>query len=133
MSGGYSLAVRNARLNVVRDAIDSGAGPGLLRIYGGVRPATGGAPTTLLAELLCSDPCAPDAVNGQLTFSAINADPDANLPGTATWARFVNSDGVFVVDYSVGESGADINLNTTTIAAGARVSITSAVITAGNP
>jgi hypothetical protein len=37
-----------------------------------------------------------------------------------------------VLDCSVGTSGADINLNTTSIVTGAAVSVTSAVLTEGN-
>ena len=103
-----------------------------MRIYDGVRPATGGSATTLLAELTLSDPCAAGAASGILTFNAITADSSANATGTATWARIVTSAGAFVLDCSVGTSGADINLNTTSIVSGAQVSVTSASITEGN-
>lgn len=131
MALGIDVAVRNSMLNAIRDAIDAGAA-GLLRIYDGSRPATGGAATTLLAELTLTDPCAGAAASGVLTFSAITADSSANATGTATWARIVTSAGTFVLDCSVGTSGADINLNTTSIVTGAQVSVTSATITAGN-
>lgn len=133
MALGFATALRNARLDEIAAAINAGAGAGLLRIYDGSRPATGGAATTLLAELTFSDPCAAGAAAGVLTFSAITKDSSANAPGTATWARIVDSDGTFVMDCSVGTSGADINLNSTSISAGQEVSITSATITEGNP
>lgn len=132
MAIGLSTTVRNAQANAVRDAIDGGAGAGLLRIYSGTRPATGGTATTLLAELTFSDPCAPAASSGVLTFSAITADSSANATGTATWARAVDSAGTFVVDMSVGTSGADINLNSTSIQSGASVSISSMTYTVGD-
>lgn len=132
MALGLATAIRNSRLNVIRDAIDAGAGAGLLRIYDGTRPATGGTATTLLAELTLSDPCAPSASGGVLTFSAITADASANATGTATWARIVDSTGAFVTDLSVGTSGQDLNLNTTSITAGVQVSVTSASLTEGN-
>ena len=135
MTVAYSTAVRNARLNVVRDDIDAGAGAGLLRIYDGVRPATGGTVTTLLAQLAMTDPSAPDAAAGVLTLSAITKDSSADATGTATWARIVRSDGVFVADLSatVTGGGGDLQLSTASIVAGAEVDITSFTITAGNP
>lgn len=133
MALGFATALRNARLDQITAKIDAGVGAGLLRIYDGTRPATGGAATTLLAELTFSDPSAAAAAAGVLTFSAITKDSSANAPGTATWARIVDSAGTFVMDCSVGTSGADINLNSTSISVGQEVSITSATITEGNP
>lgn len=132
MTVGLATALRNSRLNLIRDAIDAGAGAGFLRIYDGTRPATGGTATTLLAELTYTDPCAPNASGGVLTFSAITPDSSANASGTATWGRAVDSTGAFVKDFSVGTSGADLNLNTTTITSGVQVSCTSAALTEGN-
>lgn len=133
MTIGLSPPLRNARLNLIRDAVDAGAGAGLLRVYDGTRPASGGTATVLLAELTFTDPCAPAAASGVLTFSAITADASANASGTATWCRLVDSTGAFVADGSVGTSGADYNLNTVTITAGVQVSCTSAILTEGNP
>lgn len=132
MTVGLVTAGRNSRLNVIRDLIDAGAGAGLFRVYDGARPATGGAATTLLAELTFTDPSAPNASSGVLTFSAITADPSANASGTATWGRLVDSTGAFVADFSVGTAGADFNLNTVTITSGVQVSCTSATLTEGN-
>lgn len=131
MAIGLSSTVRDNRLTQILNAIDGGAGAGLLRIYDGTRPATGGAPTTLLAELTLSDPSGSVAA-GVLTFSAVTTDSAANATGTATWARIVDSTGSFVLDCSVSTAGADINLNTTSIVVNAAVSITSAAITEGN-
>lgn len=130
---GLVVATRNSRLNLIRDAIDAGAGAGFLRVYDGSRPATGGTATTLLAELTFTDPSAPNASSGVLTFSAITADASANATGTATWCRIVDSTGAFVLDGSVGTSGQDYNLNTTSITSGVQVSCTSATLTEGNP
>jgi hypothetical protein len=132
MALGLATALRNSRLNLIRDAIDAGAGAGFLRIYDGTRPATGGAATTLLAELTFSDPSAPAASGGVATYSAINADTSANATGTATWFRCVDSTGAFVTDGSVGTSGQDLNLNTVSITTGVQVSVTSMVLTEGN-
>lgn len=133
MAVGYNATLRNNRLDQITARIDGGAGAGLLRIYDGTRPATGGAATTLLAELTLSDPSAGAASGGVLTFNSITSDSSANATGTATWARIVQSDGsTHVLDCSVGTSGSDINLNTTSIVSGATVSVTSAAITEGN-
>jgi hypothetical protein len=130
MTVGFVTGVRNARA----DAITTFAGnSGKLRIYSGTRPATGGTATTLLAELTCNATFAPSASGGVLTLIAITQDSSADATGTATWARLFKSDGTTIVlDCSVGTSGADINLNTTSIVAGAAVSVTSAVLTEGN-
>lgn len=133
MTIGLLASIRNSQLNLIRDAIDAGAGAGLFRVYDGTRPATGGTATTLLAELTFTDPSAANASGGVMTFSAITADASANATGTATWGRMVDSTGAFVLDFSVGTSGADFNLNTTSITTGVQVSCTSATITAGNP
>lgn len=126
---GYAVALRNARL----DAITTRAGGNaILRIYSGSRPATGGAETTILAELTCNATFAPAASGGVLTLNAITADSSANNTGTATWFRIQSSGAVHVLDGDVGTAGSDMNLSTTSIVAGATVSITSATITAGN-
>ena len=133
MTLGLAAALRNAMLDEITARQDGGAGAGLLRFYDGSRPATGGAATTLLAELTLSDPSAAAASGGVLTYNAITADPSANATGTATWFRVVDSAGTHVYDGSVGTSGEDINLNTTSIVAGAQVSVSSLTITAPNP
>jgi hypothetical protein len=130
MTVGFATGLRNARA----DAITTYAGgSALLRIYDGTRPATGGTATTLLAELTCNATFAAAASGGVLTLNSISSDTAANATGTATWARIVKSDGTtHVLDCSVGTSGADINLNTTSLVTGATVSVTSAVFTEGN-
>ena len=131
MALGMATNLRNAML----DAITTFAGgSALLRIYDGSRPATGGAATTLLAELTCNATFAPGASGGVLTLNAITQDSSANATGTATWFRLVKSDGTtHVFDGNVGTSGSDLNLNSTSITSGSAVSVTSATITAGNP
>lgn len=130
MALAYSTAIRNAMLDEITAAV---GGSGLLRIYDGTRPATGGAATTLLAELTGNATFAPAASGGVLTLNSITADASANATGTATWFRWVTSGGTFCIDGNVGTSGSDLNLNTTSIVAGATVSVTSFTITEGNP
>lgn len=131
-----ALAYEAATLrDAMLDAITTRAGnAALLRIYDGTRPATGGAATTLLAELTCGTPFAGAAVNGVLTANAITQDASANATGTATWFRIVQADGItLVLDGSVGTSGSDLNLTTVSIVATQPVSVSSFVITEGNP
>lgn len=133
MALAYVTALRNARLDAITTKIDAGAGAGLLRIYDGSRPATGGTATTLLAELTFTDPSSGSAASGVLTASSITQDSSANATGTATWFRVVDSTAAFVMDGNVGTSGSDLNLTTTSIVATQPVSVTSWVITEGNP
>lgn len=130
MAIGMNVLLRNARL----DAITTFAGASaLLRIYNGAQPATGGAATTLLAELTCNATFAPAAATGVLTLNAITSDTAANATGTASWARIMKADGTtHVLDCTVGTAGADINLNTTSIVLNAQVSVTSATVSEAN-
>jgi hypothetical protein len=129
MALAYSVAVRNAMLDEITAAVGAS---GLLRIYDGSRPATGGTATTLLAELTLNATFAAAASSGVLTLNAITSDSSANATGTATWFRIVTSGGTHVIDGNVGTSGSDLNLSTTSIVSGASVSITSFTITGGN-
>jgi hypothetical protein len=130
MALGMATGLRNARL----DAITTFAGnAGKLRIYDGTRPATGGTATTLLAEFILGSPLAAASSAGVLTITN-PSNVTASATSTATWARIVKSDGTtHVTDMSVGTSGTDIILNTTSITSGVTVSITSATLTDGNP
>lgn len=129
MALAFSTTLRNNMLDQITSAVGAS---GFLRIYDGSRPSTGGAATTLLAELTCNATFAPSASGGVLTLNAITQDSSANATGTATWFRIVTSGGSFVIDGNVGTSGSDLNLNTTSIVSGAAVSVTSFTITAGN-
>jgi hypothetical protein len=60
------------------------------------------------------------------TANTIGSDSSAAYTGTASWFRCYKSDGVTgVLDGSVGTSGSDLNLNTTSIISGAVVAVTS--------
>jgi hypothetical protein len=129
-----TLGINSTTRSAMVDTITTRAGASaLLRIYDGSQPATGGTATTLLAELTCNATFAPGASSGVLTLNAITSDTSANATGTATWFRIVQSDGsTHVLDGTVGTSGADLNLNTTSIVSGATVAVSSFTITAGN-
>jgi hypothetical protein len=118
------VAARNAAI----DAICALVNGGYLRLYDGSQPATpADAPgATLLAELTLNATAFQAAVNGQATANAITDDSSANAGGTATWCRVLKSDGTTAIwDGSVGTATANVVLNSTSISAGARVSISS--------
>lgn len=120
------MALRNARLDAVTAAVGDG---GLLRIYDGTRPRTGGAATTLLAELTCGAPFAPPARHGVLMANPVTPDPSAKASGTPTWARLTTRAGVFVADM---DAGVELVLDTGSIVAGDVVACRACIITAGN-
>lgn len=130
MALGMDVVLRNSRLQKIIDLIDSGAGVGVLRIYDGSRPATGGAATNLLASLPVSKPCATISA-GVLTFAAITTS-SVVLTGTATWFRLVTSAGTFCYDGSISTSGSDLNLNSQGLSAGAQISISALTVTEAN-
>ena len=101
-------------------------------MYDGTRPATGGAATTLLGTFTCGTPFSGAAAAGVLS-PTLPAATTGSAAGTATWARITTSAGVFVADYSLGTSGTEIVINTTTISIGLTLSITAWSVTAGNP
>jgi hypothetical protein len=127
-----TAALRNARCDAIKTAIDAGAGAGTIKFYTGTQPATADTAlsgNTLLGTLTFTDPSAPAASGGVLTFSAITQDTAADATGTATWARIADSTGATVFDCDVGTSGATINLNTTSIVTGGPIQISSFTIT----
>lgn len=130
MAAGYAVALRNAQLDAITTFIGNA---GLLRIYDGARPATGGAATTLLATFTLGTPFDAAAAAAGLTPN-LPADTTGAAAGTATWARVVKADGTtHVADISAGTAGTDVILNTATISVGVAVSVISWTITAGNP
>lgn len=130
MALGFVSTLRTTRADDITAAVGNA---GLWRIYDGTRPATGGAATTLLAELTCGTPFAAGAAAGVLTIGNVTADASANATGTATWARIATSGGTAIIDMNVGTSGSDLNLTTTAIVATQPVSINNgATITEGN-
>lgn len=120
-------AAASAAADAVVDRIDVG-GAGVLRIYDGTQAATADTAIgaqVLLAELTFSATAFGAASNGVATASAITSDSSANATGTASWFRVIanGGSGATQFDGTVGTSGADLNLNTTSIVAGAQVSI----------
>lgn len=111
---------------------------GFLLIYSGSQPADANqAPTgTLLAKLPLSatafgTPAASGSAGSRVVTATANAITSANAlaTGTAGYFAIVKSDGVTVVAMgSVGTSGCDLNLNSTSLTSGNLVVISSFTI-----
>ena len=137
MTIGMNVLVRNARAQALLDKIDSGADTitltGMMHFYDGVRAATGGAVTNLIASCALSQPAGTIA-SGVITFSTITDDVAADLDADISWCRIVDSDAGFVLDLDCGiaASGAEIIFNTLTARVGGVVQILSGSFTEGN-
>ncbi len=122
-----AVARRNTTLDNLLDSLNGGT----INIYDGSRPAgpdTAVGAQVLLAVLTFNATAFGAASSGSKTANAITADSSANATGTASWFRCLTSGAAAVIDGSVGTSGADLNLNTTSIVSGAEVSISSFVV-----
>jgi hypothetical protein len=125
-------AAASAAADAVVDLCDAGAGAASLRIYDGSVPATADTAIStqvLLAQLAMSDPAFGAASNGVATASAISDDASADATGTATFFRILDSNGTVIIQGTVGTATSDLVLNTTSIVAGATVSVTSLTYT----
>ncbi|MEI8370994.1 MAG: hypothetical protein WCJ31_21420 [Planctomycetia bacterium] len=136
MTLGMNSTLRSARMTAVLTDLDKNASAGKIEFYSGTRPATGAGigAAVLLGTCTLSKPCG-TVTTGVLTFSAItNGTGTAGADGgtVSTWCRFTDGAGVFVLDGSVGTSGADVNLNSTTIATGQTITVTGGTLTEGN-
>lgn len=121
-----SPRLANAAANAAADAVTALLNGGTLKIYDGAQPATadtGLSGNTLLATLTFGSPAFGSAVAGVATANAITQDSVADATGTAAWFRCLTSGASTVFDGSVGTSGADLNLNSVAISAGAAVAV----------
>jgi hypothetical protein len=117
-----NVLIRNAQLDAITTFIGNGA---KLRIYTGASGTT----TTLLAEFTLGSPFSAAASAGSMS-PTLPSNVNASNTGTAGWARIVKADGTTqCYDLSVGTSGAEVNLNTTSLTSGNPVSITGFTIT----
>lgn len=117
-------ALRVARMDEVIAAIDAGASAGRLEICSA-------AYASILATITLNDPSGTTGGAGVLTFSGFpKSDSSADNTGTAAIARIRDSNNNDVVTgLTVGTSGTDIILDSTSITAGQTVTINSATIT----
>jgi hypothetical protein len=118
----FSLSLSNSRAQEIIDAIGNA---GLLKIFD--------ATDTLLITLVCGSPFAAAPSNGVITANAISTPNTAVAAGTASYAQICTSAGTVVVDeLSVGTSGTNVVLGSTTIAEAGSVVINSCTITEQN-
>lgn len=128
--------VKQSRSAAVRNAIDAGAGPGVIKFYSAPRPVTGAAPTgTLLGTITLTDPCGTvDNVGLHLVAEAVT---QAIAGGVITWARVTDSDGTFVFDGDVRDASApdiaiaDFLIDSQVVYAGGFLVLASAVLAEG--
>lgn len=117
-----STAARNAACDAVVDLIDGGSGAGYLEIG-----TTGMAASLVQCDF--SDPAFGAAAAGVATANAIS-DGTATGAGTAAEARIRDSDDTDIITgLTVGTSGSNINLSSTSISVSDVISITSGTIT----
>jgi hypothetical protein len=133
MSVSYSNTVKDNRLNVVNDAVNSktyvagsGAGSAGSLVIG--TSALSGA-TGVLATITLPNPAFTEA-SQVLTLAGVPLSATASATGTAAKAEFRNNAGtVIVTGLTVGTSGSDINLNSVAISSGQTVTVTAGTIT----
>lgn len=119
----YAAALRTSRMGAVVTAVDAGSGAGKMKIRDGSN--------VVLATLTLADPCG--SVSGDvLTF---DFDPDisdtsADASGTAANAIITDSDdNVIISGLTVGTSGTNVILDSTSITVGQTVTITAGTLT----
>lgn len=131
-----SITAAKAALDATTALI--GSGPGIISLYTGSAPTkTTDADTgTKLCTLTLSATAFPASTsatsNGLATATAnsITSDTNAAASGTAGYFRLkTGTGGTTIYEGNVGTSGADLNMNTTTITAGDTVAITSFLAT----
>ena len=127
----YSNGTRDAQQNGLITYAGTGS---IIRLYDGTQPTnanTAISTQTLLVSLTVAGSFGTDS-NGTITLGSVTSGT-AVASGTASFFRIVKSDGTTVVmDGSVGTSGADMNLNTTTVSSSQTVSITAGTIIRAN-
>lgn len=125
MAKSIAVRIRNLQAEVLGDDLDGG----FIRVYSGSVPANADASlgaAVLLAEMTFGTPAAGAAVAGVITANAINADPSANNSGTASFYRTYAANGTDVTEQgTVGTSGTDMIVPTTTVTAGIEFRVTS--------
>lgn len=126
--------------NAMCDALAALANSGTIKIYTGSQPTDAntalGAQTLLATLTFGSTAFGSASASGTApsrkstaTANTITGDTSADATGTAAWFRVLKSNGTTVVyDGSVGTSGCDMNLATTSLTTGVDVEITSLTI-----
>jgi hypothetical protein len=122
MAVNYAAALKSARMAQVITAVDVNAAPAFIEI------GTAGMAQTLVSITL-SDPSFTES-GGVITMAGAPKSGVAGATGTAAAARIKEGGGGIIVSgLTVGTSGADVNLNSTSITNGQTVTLSSATIT----
>jgi len=122
MAVNYDAATKTARMAATILQIDANASPAYIEICTASFAA-------VLVTITLSDPSFTES-GGVITMAGAPKSGIAANAGTAAVARIKDGGGTTKVNnLTVGTSGADINLNSTTISIGQTVTITSATIT----
>jgi hypothetical protein len=123
MAVNYRASLKATRMQAVLDDIDNHASAARLQIYSAAFAA-------LLAEITLADPAFSRTAAVLTMLGVPRSDTSANATGTAAVARIVDGGGTIIVDnLTVGTSGTDIILNSTSITLGQTVTITAGTIT----
>lgn len=138
MAVNYSSSLKTNRLNLVVNAIATATAPTITTTGGtagtiviGNASTAGGSITTTLATINLAT--TPATVSGNtLTISGVPLSATAAATGTANSAKITNNAGTTIVDgLTVGTTGTDIIISSTSITSGQTVTLTSGVITHG--
>lgn len=130
----YSVAVRNARLDVVESTIGASA---ILRIRSGSVPANCAAADsgTVLATINLPSDWMAAASGGTKALSGTWQDTSADATGTAGHFRIYASDGTtcgIQGTVTITGGGGDMTVDNTSFASGQSFTVTSFTLTAGN-
>lgn len=110
--------------NAVKDQIDAGSGPGVVRIYD--------ESDVQLAEITLTDPCGTVDSEGLLTITPDGPDLNADATGVAAYGEILDSDDNVVCGMPTREGTAaqtgEIVLNSEAIIEGAAVTIVEAIV-----
>lgn len=113
-----SIASRNAQANAHCALMNNG----YFRVYSGTRPATVDTAlsgNTLLAELRFGAAAFGNASGGVATANAVTQDSSADAAGTMSFVRCFASDGTTaVMDMSIGTTGTEVIVPSTTCVQG---------------
>lgn len=121
MAVNYRTTLKTTRMQAVCDDIDSGVGAGTIEICSAAYAA-------VLVTFTLSDPSATVSTD-TLTLSSMPKTANASNSGTAAVARIKESGGTVIVNnLTVGTSGADIIISSTTITSGSPYNLNSGTI-----
>ena len=123
-----TIRFNTAQRNMLASAIASDISSYTLSIYTGTQPATANdaATGTKLVDITIGSFNA--AASGSATLDTTSPNTGvAVAAGTAGWGRIVHTNGS--IDGTVGTSGTDFTINSTSITSGATVTLTAMTVT----